>query len=154
MSKIFTLFIVILVVSFLQAQETAPTLQHSRQYKLGYATSMSASISAKCEESPNHAENVTCVNAFIKKLTSLCNLQLTRLKPLVQRPFLTNSNPDMLLVTEAEKNYAPTIKLTAYDAEDNSVLWTESRTLIDLDNDVAKLYTHFSQARIAAREGQ
>ncbi len=149
MKRPLELFVVILAASFLSAQETTPA-----QHKLAHARTMSASSSASCAESSNHAENKICVNALIKKLVAVGDKAMDGLKPPVQRPFLTDSSPDVLLVVKAEKSYAPTVELTVYDAEDNSVLWVESRILVDLDNDVAKLFAHFSQARIAARQAE
>jgi hypothetical protein len=80
--------------------------------------------------------------------------ELTRLSgyidrtPLAKRYRIVSSAPDIILKFHEDVLFigAEKISLTAFDPEDNKVIWTEERPMVDAQNDVSKLVSHFLNA--------
>ncbi len=68
--------------------------------------------------------------------------------PLAKRYRIVSSEPDVILKFHEDvvSIGAERISLTAFDPEDNKVIWTEERPLVDAQNDVSKLVSHFLNA--------
>jgi hypothetical protein len=81
-------------------------------------------------------------------------LELSRLDgylnrtPLNRRYPKFSEQPDIILKLHEDVSIleAETISLTAFDPEDNGILWTEERPVVDVGNDVARLIAHFLKA--------
>ncbi len=60
-----------------------------------------------------------------------------------------SKQPDIIVKIHEDVSIlgSETISLTAFDPEDNSVLWTEERPIVDLENDVSRLVAHFLRAK-------
>jgi hypothetical protein len=81
-------------------------------------------------------------------------LELSRLDGYLNRTPLNkkypkfSEQPDIILKLHEDVSIleAETISLTVFDPEDNGILWTEERPVVDLGNDVARLIAHFLKA--------
>jgi hypothetical protein len=81
-------------------------------------------------------------------------VELGRLDTYINRTALNrrypkySEEPDIILKLHEDVSIldSETISLTAFDPEDNGVIWTEERPVVDLGNDVSKLIAHFLKA--------
>jgi hypothetical protein len=124
-----TLFAMLLLVTAAAAQEQLLT---AKRIEVLYGSN--------CAQSTNHQENVKCAARLQRELMAVPLQRAIRLR-------LVGSHPDVILVFHASGEFeSDTIKLSLLDAETNDELWSESRTLINAQDDVPKLIEHLLKA--------
>lgn len=126
---------------------------------LAKAKKFSIDYSAGVAVSASHADNIQKSKARILDLKRAIDKALARLR--IQHTFqgiiADESDADILLKLNTNEVYSgddDSVTLTAYEPENNAVVYEEKRSLVALDNDVYRLMKGFCQTINAQRDLQ